>query len=74
MATTKSRINISLSDDTKQAISMLASRNQVPPATLAARLIETALELEEDQVWDELAQQRDTKNAQFVSHKDAWKQ
>jgi hypothetical protein len=74
MATTKSRINISLSDDTKQAISKLASRHQVPPATFAVRLIETALELEEDQVWDQLAQKRDTKNAQYVSHKDAWNQ
>lgn len=74
MATTKTRLNVSLSDDTKAAISKLAARDQVPDATFAARLIETALELEEDQVWDELATQRDTKNARFVSHEEAWKQ
>lgn len=72
MATTKSRINISLSDDTKEAISKLALRDQVPAATFAAHLIETALELEEDQVWEKLAKQRDTKNARFVSHEEAW--
>ncbi|MGI9027530.1 MAG: hypothetical protein ACR2FM_01645 [Candidatus Saccharimonadales bacterium] len=73
MATTKNRINVSLSDQTKKALSKLAARDQVPTATFAARMIETALELEEDQVWNELAEKRDTKNARFVTHQKAWK-
>lgn len=73
MATTKTRINISLPDDTKEAIAKLASQAQVPPATFAVRLIETALELEEDQVWDTLAAERDTKKARFVPHAKTWK-
>lgn len=72
MATTKSRLNISLADDTRRAISRLATRDQVPDATLASRLIEIALELEEDQVWDELATKRDTEKADFVPHEKAW--
>lgn len=72
MATTKSRLNISLADDTRQAIARLASRDQVPDATLASRLIEIALELEEDQAWEELAAKRDSKKADFVPHEKVW--
>lgn len=72
MPTIKSRINITLSADAKKAIAKLAARDEVPDATLAARLIETALELEEDLVWDKLAKQRDSKQATFISHKQAW--
>lgn len=72
MSTTKSRLNITLSDDAKQAIAKLARRDEVPDATLAARLIETALELEEDIVWDSLANKRDTPDVSFVSHDTAW--
>lgn len=72
MATTKSRLNVTLSDDAKRAIAKLAKKRQVPDATLAAHLIETALELEEDIVWDELAAERDTGGVQFVPHDKAW--
>lgn len=72
MATTKSRLNVTLSDDAKRAIAKLAKKRQVPDATLAAHLIETALELEEDIVWDELASERDTGGADFVPHNQAW--
>lgn len=73
MATAKKRINISLSDRATEAVSMLAFRNQLPPATQAALLIETALELEEDQIWDNLAKKRDDKNVKFANHDQAWK-
>ena len=72
MPTTKSRINISLSDTLRDALIQVAIRDQVPQATAAARLIETALELEEDRTWDKLAARRDTKAAHFVPHKEAW--
>lgn len=73
MPTTKARINISLSDDIKDALAKLARRDRMPQATKAARLLETALETEEDHVWDAIAVKRDTKNARYVSHKKAWK-
>ncbi len=72
MATTKSRLNITLTREAKRAIAKLAQRDEVPDATLAARLIETALELEEDTVWDTLATERDTKHASYVPHDKAW--
>ena len=73
MPTTKTRLNISLPDDVRNALSRLARRDRVPQATKAARLLETALELEEDQVWDAIAKQRDVKNARYLSHDKAWK-
>jgi len=72
MPTTKSRINISLSEETKEALQKLSYRDRVPAATKAARLIEVALEIEEDKIWNELAEKRDNKNARFLSHKKAW--
>lgn len=72
MATVKTRINISISDDISAAIAKLARRDQVPQATKAAHLIEMALEIEEDMIWNEKAAQRDRKGARFVSHKKVW--
>jgi len=71
--TAKTRINISLSNILKDALVNLAHRDRVPPATKAARLLETALELEEDRVWDMVAQKRDSKAARYISHDKAWK-
>lgn len=72
MPTVKKRINVSVSKDTELAIERLARRDNVPDATKAADLIHLALEIEEDEVLDAVAQTRDTKNAKFVSHKKAW--
>ena len=72
MPTTKTRINISLSRPIEKALAHLARRDRVPQATKAARLLEAAIELEEDQVWDAIARKRDTKGARYVSHESAW--
>ena len=72
MATTKSRINISLPEDVKAALVRLARRDQMPPATKAERLLEIGLELEEDQAWDEIAAKRDTKEARFLTQAEAF--
>ena len=69
----KTRINISLSNVLKDALANLARRDRMPAATKAARLLETALELEEDRVWDVIAQKRDMKGARYFSHDKAWK-
>jgi len=72
MSTAKSRINISLPDDVKKALEGLAKRDQVPTATKAERLLELALELEEDAVLEAIAKERDTKNAKYIPHDKAW--
>lgn len=73
MSTTKKRINISLPADTERILSRLAKRDNVPEATKAASLLRLALEIEEDEVFDQLARTRDKKGASFLSHEDAWK-
>ena len=53
-------------------LSKLAKRDDVPQATKAAELIRIAIELEEDQVFDTIASERDIEKVKFVSHKKAW--
>ena len=72
MATTKKRIVVSLPKTVDKALKVLAKRDQVPHATKAVHLLQLALEIEEDQVWNEIAQERDKRGAKFVSHDKAW--
>ena len=72
MPTIKKRINISVSKAVERALEQLAKRDQVPQATKAAHLLQLALELEEDQIWSKIAEERDTKDAHFVPHAKAW--
>lgn len=72
MTTLKKRVNISLSKPLEEALGKLAKRDQVPQATKAVELIRLAIEIEEDQIWDEIASKRDTEKAKFISHKETW--
>lgn len=73
MATTKKRINISVSKELDTILSKLAKRDQVPQATKAEHLLRMALEIEEDEVLDAIATKRDTTGARFVPHSLAWR-
>ena len=68
MSTAKSRINVSIPEDVKVALTDLAKRDQVPTATKAEHLIEIGLEIEEDEAWDKIASSRDTKSTIFQTH------
>ena len=72
MATIKKRINISLSPNLDIMLSRVARRDNMPQATKAAHLLGIALEIEEDIAFDKIAGERDTKNARFFTHKQAW--
>ena len=72
MPTTKKRVNISLSLPIENILSKLAKRDDVPQATKAAELIRIGIEIEEDQVFDTIASERDIEKVKFVSHKKAW--
>ena len=73
MPTLKSRINISLPDEVKEMLQKLAKRERIPEATKAVRLLEVAIEMEEDLFWNEIAEEREKKQAKFISHASAWK-
>ena len=60
-------------DDTRDALAKAARRDQMPEATKAARLLETALEIEEDAFWETVARQRDTSKGRYLPHDKAWK-
>jgi hypothetical protein len=72
MSTAKSRINVSIPDDVKVALTRLAKRDQLPTATKAVRLIEMGLELEEDEIWDKIASNRDPKVSKFHTHTEVF--
>lgn len=72
MPTMKKRINISLPQGIDAALGALAERDAIPVATKAVHLIKLALEVDEDDVWNRLADSRNTRRARFVSHKKAW--
>jgi hypothetical protein len=72
MSTAKSRINVSVPDDVKVALTRLAKRDQLPTATKAVRLIEMGLELDEDEIWDEIAANRDRKVSEFHTHTEVF--
>ncbi len=72
MSTSKKRINVTLPKETVIFLQHIAVRDEVPPATKAAQLIERALEIEEDEYFSKLAEQRDTPDATFFSHEEFW--
>lgn len=63
---------MSLPEDVEKALAMLSRRDKVPQAAKALYLIELALEIEEDDLWNALAEKRDTKDAKFISHEEFW--
>ena len=65
-------MNISLSAPLENILAKLAKRDQVPQATKAAELIRIGVEIEEDELFDIIASERDKKSVKFVSHKKAW--
>jgi len=72
MPTSKKRLNMSLPKDIEEALSALSKRDDIPQATKALYLIRVALEIEEDDLWNKIAEKRDVKGAKFLSHDKAW--
>lgn len=72
MATTKKRLNITLSKDMEWALSKIAKRDRVPEATKAAELLLSAILIEEDGVWARLANERRKTKSKHYSHEEAW--
>lgn len=73
MPTLKKRINLSLDDNLYKAIDALSNRDNVPKAAKIVEFIKLAIEIEEDDIWNVIAEERDTPDAEFISHEDAWK-
>jgi predicted DNA-binding protein len=73
MATTKKRLNISLSESTESAVLLLARRDKVPAATKIRELLEQSLDLLEDEVLTALSEERlSKKTKKTLSHTEVW--
>jgi len=69
----KHRIQVSLSQDAKRFLPLLAKKRRIPAATLASTLIDEALELQEDVYLSKIADERfSQKNIRWVSHEAVW--
>lgn len=73
MPSKKKRINLSVSTELNKAIETLARRDEISATTKALELIERGLQIEEDDVWEAVANSRDKKGAKYLSHKELWK-
>lgn len=73
MTTKHPRLNITLNSEHMGLLSHLAAQEEKSLSALARDLIEEALELREDVYFSRIAAQRDTPDAAWVSHEDAWK-
>ncbi len=74
MPTAKTRINISVGKNTRDALKALAERDEVPVATKVAHLLEEALELEEDRYLASIVAPRLKKKGKSVKdHDGIWK-
>lgn len=73
MATTKKRLNITLSSEAETAVTALAARDNVPAATKIRQLLDESLVLHEDEVLSALGDARlDTASKAKLSHSDVW--
>ena len=72
MPTAKKRINITVTDEVYDALGRLATGRGQPVAGVGARLIEEALEYQEDLYFSRVADQRLGRKEKRVDHRKAW--
>ena len=72
MATTKRRLNITLSPEVDKLLTHIAKRDKVPEATKVSELLNISLALEEDKAFTLLAEKRLKEKTKKVSHKEVW--
>ncbi len=72
MATTKRRLNITLSPEVEALVALIAKRDKVPQATKVSELLINSLALEEDKALSLLAEARFKEKGKKLSHSDVW--
>jgi predicted DNA-binding protein len=73
MATTKQRVNITLTDEIFAALKQLSLKSKKTISGLGQELIEKALETNEDIHFSVKADERLKKKEKIISHDKAWK-
>ncbi len=72
MPTTKHRINITTSKSTEEILKLSAKRDGMSVAGKVTKLLEEALEREEDLLWVQLIKERTAKKVKLLTHKQVW--
>jgi predicted DNA-binding protein len=72
MATTKRRLNITLSPEVEATLMFIAKRDGVPAATKVSELLSVSLAIEEDRALSSLAEKRLKVKRKKLSHADVW--
>jgi len=72
MPTLKKRINITIDDDTYEALEKLSEKLDQPVAGVGLSLIEQALEYQEDLHFSRVADERLSRKEKRVPHSKAW--
>ena len=73
-STAKKRILVGIAPGSRASLTTLAKARKEPLATVAARMIDIGLELEEDVALAQHAHDRATsKGVRYISHSAAWK-
>ena len=68
----KKRIYVPVSDDVEKVLGRISTRDNKPVASAASDLLQMAIEIEEDSLWDKVASERKAMNSRLYSHKEAW--
>lgn len=72
MPTTKKRINITIADETYEALAKLSAKRAKSVSSVSLNLIEDALELQEDIYFSRVADERLSKPHKRIPHSKAW--
>jgi hypothetical protein len=74
MATkSKKRIYISLSPESIESLDLMSKDKEIPMASMASQLLEEAIEIQEDIIWEKIANERKKTKGKFYTHEEAWK-
>ncbi len=72
MPTAKKRINITIDDETYEALERLSNKRKQSISGVGLSLIEQALEYQEDLYFSRIADERLSKKEKRISHGKAW--
>lgn len=72
MPTSKKRINITIDDDIYTALVELSQKRSKSISSVSLSLIETALELQEDRYFSDIADERLEREERRIHHSGAW--
>ena len=72
MPTTKKRINITVDDELYRSLDKLSKKENGTLSSVSLRLIERAVELEEDLYFSRQADKRLSKNEKRIAHAKVW--